>query len=56
MNNKRRERLRNALKMLDSVVGIVESVCDEEQDCIDNCPENLQNTDRFERQEDKARQ
>lgn len=52
MDEKRRGRLRDALKMLSSVSSIVESVCDKEQDCVDNYPENLQSTDRFERMED----
>ena len=28
-----------------------EGVCDKEQDAMDNCPENLQSTDRFEAME-----
>lgn len=48
---KRRERLRGALKLLDSAAHIVDSVCDKEQDCVDNYPENLQGTERFEQME-----
>lgn len=48
MNEKRRGRLRDALKMLSNAASIVEIVCDGEQDCIDNYPENLQSTERFE--------
>ena len=48
MDNKRRERLKDALQMLNSAASIVEAVCDKEQDCVDNYPENLQTTDRFE--------
>ncbi len=51
MNAKRRERLRGALKLLDSAAHIVDSVCDKEQDCVDNYPENLQGTERFEQME-----
>ena len=51
MNDKRRERLKGALSLLDSVSSIVDSVCDKEQDCIDNYPENLQSTDHFEKME-----
>ena len=47
MDAKRRGRLRDALKMLMSVAAIVEVVCDKE-DCMDNYPENLQSTERFE--------
>lgn len=38
--------------MLTSAANIVDSVCDKEQDCMDNYPENLQGTERFERMED----
>lgn len=31
---------------------MVDAVCDKEQDCVDNYPENLQSTERFERMED----
>ncbi len=52
MDNKRRSRLREAIGMLSNVTTTVESVCDKEQDCMDNCPENLQGSERFERMED----
>lgn len=52
MNEKRRERLRDAVRMLTSVASVVEAVCDNEQDAMDNIPENLQATERFERMED----
>lgn len=48
MDDKRRGRLRDALRMLSNAASIVETVCDKEQDCVDNYPENLQSTDRFE--------
>jgi len=51
VNEKRRGRLKDALKMLSNAASIVESVCDSEQDCIDNYPENLQSTERFEHME-----
>ena len=38
--------------MLSNVTTTVESGCDKEQDCMDNCPENLQGSERFERMED----
>lgn len=52
MDDRRRSRLREAIGMLSNVTTAVESVCDREQDCMDNYPENLQNTERFERMED----
>lgn len=51
MNDKRRGRLKDALKMLSSAASIVDEVCNGEQDCLDNYPENLQNTERFEQME-----
>jgi hypothetical protein len=48
MNEKRRGQLRSALTMINSAASIIDSVYDKEQDCLDNYPENLQNTDRFE--------
>lgn len=51
MNDKRRGRLKDALRMLSNAAEIVDSVCDSEQDCMDNYPDNLQNTERFEHME-----
>lgn len=51
MDAKRRGRLNDALKLLASAAIIVDSVCDKEQDCVDNYPENLQGTERFEQME-----
>jgi len=51
VDDKRRGRLRDALKMLTNAAAIVETVCDKEQDCVDNYPENLQSTERFEHME-----
>lgn len=52
MDNKRRSSLKEAIQLLSRVSTMVDAVCDKEQDCMDNYPENLQNTDRFERMED----
>ncbi len=51
MNENRRGRLKDALKLLSGAASIVEAVCDKEQDCVDNYPENLQGTERFEHME-----
>lgn len=51
MNNKRRDSLRNALRYLSQSLIIVESAVGQETDSIDNCPENLQNSDRYESME-----
>ena len=51
MDAKRRNKLRDALKMLECAAVLVETVCNKEEDCVDNYPENLQNTERFENME-----
>ena len=53
MNNRRRTQiLINALPLLDRVFDIVNNVCDEEQDALDNMPENLQSGSRYEKIEE----
>ena len=52
MDDRRRGQLRDALNMLSNAASVVERVCDKEQDCVDNYPENLQSTERFEKMED----
>lgn len=52
MDNKRRSSLKEAIQLLTRVSTMVDTVCDKEQDCVDNYPENLQSTERFERMED----
>lgn len=51
MNEAKRKSLREALSLISRVIIITEGVCDKEQDAMDNCPENLQGTDRFEAME-----
>lgn len=52
MNKQRRARLQDAVKYLTQAEAIVERVCAEEEDCMDNIPENLQVTDKLELMED----
>ncbi len=52
MNNKRRGTLNEAKILLERASNIVSTVLDEEQDCLDNMPENLQMSERYERMED----
>lgn len=52
MDKVRRNSLKEAIQLLERVSTMVDAVCDKEQDCVDNYPENLQGTDRFERMED----
>ena len=52
MNEKRRESLRAAVSLLDRAETLVNTVCDQESDVLDNYPENLQGSERFEKMED----
>lgn len=47
MNKKRREKLKEAIKLISMAESITERMCDKEQNCVDNTPENLQVTDRY---------
>lgn len=47
LNAKKRKSLAEACSLLDRVYDIIESVCDEEADAMENCPENLQTSDRY---------
>lgn len=51
MNNKRRDLLKNAIMYLDKASDMVTAASEQEQDCLDNMPENLQTSDRYERME-----
>lgn len=52
MNNKKRILLKTAVGFLEKAEEIVERVSDDEQDCLDNMPENLQSSEKYERMED----
>lgn len=52
MNKKRRERLREATISLGNILNSVEGIRDEENDCLNNYPENLQNSDAYYDMED----
>ena len=47
MNNDRRKRLSKIIDMLNGAVSEIESVYDDENDCMSNYPENLQSTDAY---------
>ena len=49
MNNDRREKLKRANGYLELALGIVSGVLDEEESCLDNIPENLQGSERYEK-------
>lgn len=54
MDKKRRQRLKDAAQSLSNVISVVEQVLDKEQDCMDNYPENLIGSERFDRLEEGA--
>ncbi len=47
MNNQRRKELRAALEEADNARSVIETCRDEEQECLDNIPENLQGSERY---------
>ena len=51
MNNIRRKNLKKAMSYLDMAFHLVEDARDEEQDCLDNMPENLEYSERYEKME-----
>ena len=52
VNKKRREKLRAAISLLDRAEALVNEACDQESGALDNYPENLQESERFEKMED----
>lgn len=51
MNNKKRISLREAVLLLEKASQTVSNVLDNEQDCLDEMPENLQASENYERME-----
>lgn len=47
MNAKRRKRLGEVHEHLSIAVSTLEDVVDEEQDCLDNTPENFQDSESY---------
>ena len=52
MNSKRRKGLRDACNHLNIAVEVLEDIVSEEQDCLDNTPENLQESEAYADRED----
>lgn len=52
MNKERRNRLSAAIRLLDDASHIVKAVLEEESECMQNIPDNLQNGEKFEDMED----
>lgn len=51
MNKARRELLNRAGNLLDQTSEIISAALDQEQDCLDNMPENLQDSERYQKME-----
>lgn len=47
MNKQKRTKLKEADSLLIIAKNLISSVKDQEQDALDNCPENLQNSERY---------
>ncbi len=47
MNKKRRDKLREVEGGLSKCLTLLESICEEEQEYMDNIPENLQSSERY---------
>jgi flagellar biosynthesis chaperone FliJ len=52
MNNPRRKRLQKIYDTIESALAELEEIMDEEQDYLDNIPENLQGSERYEKSEE----
>lgn len=51
MNKKRRALLESATEYLSRAANIIEMASEQESDCLDNMPENLQGSERYEKME-----
>lgn len=51
MNNSRRKKLKEAMSYLDMAFDLVDGARDGEQECLDNMPENLEYSERYEKME-----
>ncbi|KMT62696.1 hypothetical protein [Paenilisteria newyorkensis] len=54
MNAKRRKRIQDTLNILSEQLELLEELKNEEQEYVDNVPENLQGTERYEAAEEAA--
>ncbi len=52
MNNNRRKKILEVIKMIDTTKNYLEIILEEEEECFDNIPENLQYSARGEDSQD----
>ncbi len=48
MNNARRKRIRDAAEQMEQLKGEIESILEDEEEYMDNIPENMQGSERYE--------
>jgi hypothetical protein len=51
MNKRRRDILKRAVSALETAENFINSALDEEKDCLYNCPENLEGSEKYEKME-----
>lgn len=49
MNNRRRDRLKSVLTSLENAQNTLETVTDQEEDALDNIPENLMDSEMYDK-------
>lgn len=49
MNNRRRDRLKSVLTSLENAQNTIEAVTDQEEDALDNIPENLMDSEMYDK-------
>lgn len=47
MNKPKRQKIREAIKFLELAKEIVEFIAEDEEECLNNFPENLQSSERY---------
>ena len=47
MNNKRRAQIKKIIEELSAIQGRISCICDDEQEYLDNIPDNLQGSVRY---------
>ena len=52
MNNKRRKKLEIISIEIEQLNNLIQDIYDEEQECLDNMPDNLQGSDRYNKAEE----
>lgn len=51
MNNARRKQIKNIINKLSDIKNEIDDLAIDEEDCLDNIPENMQDSERYEKSE-----